>query len=367
MGENNKIRKNVVLLSCCMLILVVTVVLICVYMSDKAKKNHEAAENVTILSVGDQKLSENMFKFFARIILAQEEDTVRTLYTSSNLSDKDELKKYTANFAKEYIIRVAEAKAAGITLTEEELKQIEQQFESDYENTKDANGKTLDKEEFYRYYQGITEKEYKDFWKNWYIIDKYTNACEQKADISEEVQKKAFEEYYDYLYSYNTTVIPLYVDSSNSKEAQVEKANALLTSVNQGADMAELLKQNCTDETFLKTNGAVKFYPANKYTYSEVYDWLRSSDVGSTGVVQTDTIIYVIRLDSITDFEQLKNTDTMIQWTRTFGVNTDLSALLNSDKYKYEVNQKVYDACDLSAILQDAYTYWKTIWEKDNT
>ena len=62
-----------------------------------------------------------------------------------------------------------------------------------------------------------------------------------------------------------------------------------------------------TDEELIQTNGVMKFYPVNKYEYSEVYDWLRSSEPGSTGAVQTDTVIYVIRLDSITDFEQLKN------------------------------------------------------------
>ena len=57
----------------------------------------------------------------------------------------------------------------------------------------------------------------------------------------------------------------------------------------------------------------------------------------------------------------------MIQWTRTFGVNKDLSELLNSDKYHYEVVTAVYDALDLSDILKEAYDYWKTVWEKGNT
>ena len=109
----------------------------------------------------------------------------------------------------------------------------------------------------------------------------------------------------------------------------------------------------------------MKFYPANKYEFSEVYDWLRSSDTGSTGVVQTDTVIYVIRLNSITDFEQLKNTDTMLQWTRTFGVNRDLSALLSSDRYPLKVVESVYEKCDLSAILKEAYEFWKSSLEND--
>lgn len=367
MSAYNKLRKNVIVLSCCILLVIVAFVCVSAFLSGKKKEKNDAAENRTIASIGDFAITENQFRFFARIILNQEEDTVKTLYTSASLSDKDEIKKYTSNFTKEYIIRVCEAKAAGITITGEESAQLETQFESDYESAKTVDGKTLDKEEFYKYYYGISEAEYKEFWKNWFIIDKYTRVCEQNADIGEPAQQQAFEEYYDYLFSYNTSVIPLYIDSTNTKEIQTEKANTILASLNEGADFLGLLKQNSTDEELIKANGAMKFYPVNKHEFSEVYDWLRSSAPGSTGAIQTDTVIYIIRLDSITDFEQLKNTDTMIQWTRTFGVNKDLSELLNSDKYHYEVVTAVYDALDLSDILKEAYDYWKTVWEKGNT
>ena len=96
------------------------------------------------------------------------------LYTNPSLSDKDEIKKYTSNFTKEYIIRVLEAQAAGVTVTAEEAAQLEEQFEKDYENAKSVDGKTLDKEEFYKYSYGITEDEYKEFWRNWFLVDKYT-------------------------------------------------------------------------------------------------------------------------------------------------------------------------------------------------
>lgn len=81
--------------------------------------------------------------------------------------------------------------------------------------------------------------------------------------------------------------------------------------------------------------------------------------------MQTDTVVYVIRLDSVTDFDQLKDSETMLQWTRTFRVNKELNELLNSDKYYYAVDQEVYDALDLSDILNEAYEYWKTVWENE--
>ena len=53
------------------------------------------------------------------------------------------------------------------------------------------------------------------------------------------------------------------------------------------------------------------------------------------------------------------------RWTRTFRVNKELNELLNSDKYYYAVDQEVYDALDLSDILNEAYEYWKSVWENE--
>ena len=63
--------------------------------------------------------------------------------------------------------------------------------------------------------------------------------------------------------------------------------------------------------------------------------------------------------------DRLKDSETMLQWTRTFRVNKELNELLNSDKYYYAVDQEVYDALDLSDILNEAYEYWKTVWENE--
>ncbi len=365
MSSAGKMRLNVILLSCVLLIMIIVVVCMSAFISGRSKDRSDAEEKRVIAHIGDFKVTENQFRFFARIILNQEEDTVKLLYTSPTLSDKDEIKKYTSDFTKEYIVRVLEAENAGVTLTDDEKKELETHFESDYESAADIDGRKLDKEEFYRYYYGISEQEYKEFWENWYKIDKYNDICLNNADISEESQQKAFGEYYDYLYTYNTSVIPLFVDAEHTKEALTQTANSILGQYNNGESFDKLLRENCTDSGLLESDGEMKFYPANKNEYPEVYDWLRSAAAGNAGVVQTDTVVYVIRLDGITDFEQLKGTDSMIEWTRTFCVNRDLTQLLASDKYKYEVDSALYDALDMSDILSDSYEYWTSVWENE--
>ena len=98
MSAYNKLRKNVIILSCCILLVIVAFVCISVFLSGKKKEKSEVAEKRTIASIGDFKITENQFKFFARIILNQEEDTVKALYNSTSLSDKDEIKKYTSKY-----------------------------------------------------------------------------------------------------------------------------------------------------------------------------------------------------------------------------------------------------------------------------
>ena len=154
MSEYNKLRKNVILLSCCILIIIVTAVCVSAFLSGRKKEKDESAENRTVAFVGDFKISENQFRFFARIILNQEEDTVRMLYTNPSLSDKDEIKKYTSNFTKEYIIRVLEAQAAGITVTEEEAAQ---------KTRKAWTGKRLIRKNFINTIMGLQRMNTKNF------------------------------------------------------------------------------------------------------------------------------------------------------------------------------------------------------------
>lgn len=365
MNAENKMRHNIIVLCCCIVCVIAAVVCLAVSLSANKKKNQEAVGNKVVAQVGDLKVTENQFKFFAGLILNQEEETVRTLYTSSNLSDKDEIKQYTSNFANEYLVRVAEAKKQGVALTEEELSDLEKQFKTDYENNKKVDGEVLDEEEFYLYYYGITSSEYKDFWKNWYIIDKHTNMLENSADVSENAQQLAFEEYYDYLYSYTISVIELKVNTENTKADLLTKAETIKAQLESGADFVTLLKENCTDETLLENNGVKEFYPIHKTEASEIYDFVRTSAIGEIGIVSTEYEVYVLRLDEIKDFEKLKNTETLLKWTRTFYVNKTVADLVSSDKYDYKLQKDVYDSIDLSGVLQEAYIYWESVWEEN--
>ncbi|MBR5786709.1 MAG: peptidylprolyl isomerase [Clostridia bacterium] len=363
MYSENKTRQSIIVLCCCVVCVIAAAVCMAVSLSGKKNSNEEAENEKIVAGIGDLKITESQFEFFAKLILNQEEETVRTLYTSTGISDKDELKKYTSNFVHEYLVRVAEAKSKGIKLSSEEIANLEKQFKEDYENNKEIDSKILSPEEFYVYYYGISEKLFKEFWENWYIIDKHTSLLEKDADLSEDAQLLAFEEYYDYLYSYTISVIELEAGNENSKEDLKEKAENIVDALEQGEDFVKLLKENCKNETLIASNGVKEFYPTYKTESSEIYDFVRTSEKGEIGIVETDYAIYVLRLDDIKDYEKLKNTETLLKWTRTFYVNKTVADMVSSDKYKYKVEKTVYDAIDLSSALQEAYAYWETIWE----
>ena len=364
MESDNKTRQSVIVLCCCIVCVITAVVCAVLFLSAQQKKDEKADNDRVVASVGKDKITESQFEFFAGLILNQEEDTVLDLYTSKDKSDKDELKKFTSNFINEYLVRVNEAKKAGVTLTEQELESLNKQFDEDYEKNKKTDEGELSKTDFYIYYYGITESQYKTFWKNWYIIDKHTSLLENNADIGEKAQQLAFQEYYDYLYSYTTRIIPLRVDAENTKGALIEKANNIVSQLKSGADFTTLLKENCNDNDLVEKNGLSEFYPVYKNDFVEMYDFVRTSEIGEIGVVSTDYDVYVVRLEGIKDFEKLKNTDEMIKWTRTFYVNKAVSDMLGSDEYVYKIEKDVYDAIDLGKLLTEAYEYWQSIWEE---
>ena len=147
MDSENKTRQSVIVLCCCIVCVITAVVCAVLFLSAKQKNDDKITRDKVVVSLGEDKISESQFEFFARLILNQEESTVKELYTSKDKSDKDELKKYTSNFINEYLVRVNEAEKAGVSLTEQEQESLNKQFEEDYEKNKKTDEGELSKED----------------------------------------------------------------------------------------------------------------------------------------------------------------------------------------------------------------------------
>lgn len=365
MGAFDKEKNRLILIAVSITLLVVILVVFCCNFSANKKSETDSKKEQIVATVGDMKVKEAEFRFFSTILMLEEEETVKNFYSKSDISAKDELKKYTSDFTKEYMIRVLEAKSAGVTLTEDEKAVVASQIADDYETVTKTENSDMTEEEFYKYYYGISKADYTKFWENWYLIDKHTKACEANADVSEESQRMAFEEYYDVLFTYHVSVIPFVIDSTNTAETQKQNAEAALTRLENGENFDAIFKEYNTQGNQAPLSGETKIHPADKDKYSDVYDWLRVNPTGNAGIVETQYAIYVVRLDDISDFDTLLNSETMLKWTRSFMANKQLEDILSSEKYKYVTDEKVYNAIDLSDVVDMAFEYWGNIWENE--
>ena len=97
-----------------------------------------------------------------------------------------------------------------------------------------------------------------------------------------------------------------------------------------------------------------------KANFPELYAWATAAEDGALGTVVSKSAVYIVRAGNAQDFESLKNTDTMLDWTRLYIVDREADELVNSGKYSYTVNQSVYDKLDLSELIETSMLNWSS-------
>ena len=108
----------------------------------------------------------------------------------------------------------------------------------------------------------------------------------------------------------------------------------------------------------IEDEGAVHITKAVGAIYAELYNWTLEAKAGDISVIETEDTIYVIRADEMANFDTLKNSDTMLEWTRFFAVNEQTVQLMNSKKYQVTIHTEVYTEIDLSSIVEAAAKQW---------
>lgn len=348
----------IILTAALVLVTAALVVVLALFLSGNDKYKVEKGEKV--VTIDGTSFYENQFRFFASLILDQENIAYRLSESSSLSQINDTLKNDTLNFAKEYIFRLREANKSGIKLTAEELDNLEQSFKQEYEENKKVGTRTLKGDEFYDYYYGLTKEQFVQFWKDWAIIEKYNAQREEMADVSLSNQERAFEEYEDYLKGWEVSVLPLSLTDCTEEEITAQKAlaNEVADKIRAGTEMLDLIKKYCDDEALLEQDGVVRITKASGSSYPELYEWTQEVNAGDVSVIETDSAIYVVQANRLVSFAQLKETESMKEWTRVFIVNEETAALLRSEKYAVTVNSDIYLDLDLSALIETAIKQW---------
>ena len=315
------------------------------------------------LTVDGEGIKEDEFKFFCSLVL-EDEAFVYDAYNDLSKNFTEAVMTEALSFAKEYIIRSHEAVKKGFTLTEEEKADILEDAEAEYSSYKELYDNSITEEDFYTLFYGISKEKYIYFRENWLIIDKYNNRQYEDADIGEESQKETFEKYKDYLATKSLSVIVIDISdkSGESLENAYMFADLIYNKAKNGSDFDQLMKDYSDDEELTNAGGKINVGASFATVHPEIYEWSKNAAPGDLGKAEEDTAIYILKCNSEKTFEELKDTENMIEWTRFRITQESIDELMHSSKYKVTLNEEAYKTCDISSLINDAIDYWTSLW-----
>jgi hypothetical protein len=362
--NNKRSKRGVAFTAVCAAVLLALIAFISLSIigcSARNKKKNAVDKGSVVLTVEGEKIYENQFRFFASLVLNQE-GTVYTLLTEDNIDANATVKNSVVNFAKEYIFRLRECSASGLSLSSEEKQKVLDSIKNEYDQYKTVGDDTYEGDAFYDHYYGLTERQYTDFWLDWALIEKYNADAEANADVSEENQRAAYEHFENYLYGREITVLSLSAKGKTGSEMEVINtlARELKEQIVNGADMADLIRKHCDDEALKESNGKVVVTSIMKSSFPEIYSWAEEAEEGSIDVISDDKAVYIVKAGKKQEFEDLKNSENMLEWTRLYVVDRQIEELIGSGKYKYTVNEKVYDSIDLNELIDSCLKNWRS-------
>ena len=360
--NSNSVKRKLILFTAAGVALIILVAVIIVAVIGNKHKKQDGVKvdrGAVVLTADGTPVYENEFRFYASLVLDQE-NTAYALLTEEGIDRGATVKNAVLSFTKEYIFSLREAKAAGLELDEAERKEVLDSIAAEKTQFRAEDG-SLDKgDSFFAHYYGLTEKQYTDFWLNWALIEKYNEQKEAGADVSETNQQAAYEAFRQFLYGRECTVLSL--DLSGLNEA---KTNMVLTlareleeQIRNGADMTALIEKHCDDEELRELKGIITVTEAMKTSFPELYAWATAAEDGALGTVVSKDAVYVVRAGKTQDFESLKNTGTMLEWTRLYIVDREADELVNSGKYSCTVDQGVFERIDLTELIETSMKNW---------
>ena len=362
--NSNSVKRKLILLTIAgvaLLVLTAVIIVAVIGKKHKTKANSSINKGAVVLTADGLDVYENEFRFYASLVLDQE-NTAYALLTEEGIDRDATVKNAVLAFTKEYIFTLREANTAGIELSEVERQEVLDSIAAELTQYTAEGGKLDEGENFYEHFYGLTEKQYTDFWLNWALIEKYNVQREADADVSEANQQVAYEAFRQFLYGRECTVLSLDLRGLNE-----ERTNTVLTlareleeQIRGGADMAALIDKHCDDEELKELGGKITVTEVMKANFPELYAWATAAEDGALGTVVSKDAVYIVRAGNKQDFDSLKNTDTMLEWTRLYIVDREADELVNSGKYSCTVNQSVYDKLDLSELIDTSMRNWSS-------
>ncbi len=274
---------------------------------------------------------------------------------------KDQVKKSTLDYIQEIKIQLLKAKDAGVKLTSEDVKGIDDQINQQISSSGGRQAAEKSTKDMY----GVSLSEYKDVLKDLVLVQKYMASEQAKSAVKDDEVKKQYDDNkkdYD-----KVTVVHILlstkgsdgVEVSDSKKAEIrEKAEGLLAQIKAGADIKELAEKNSDDKPAVTTKDSEGYQ--GEYTLSksdnyvtEFKDWaFQDHKPGDAAIVETEFGYHVMQFQKRveTPFDDVKDsiksglvssawTEKLDGWKKDakYAVKPNDSAIAEVDKGLYGI------------------------------
>jgi uncharacterized protein YjbI with pentapeptide repeats len=252
--------------------------------------------------------------------------------------------------AKEYVIQLQKAKAAGLAVD----ANITSQAKSYIDSIKQSQGADVFAANLTD--MGLTEARYLDILQNYYLIDtfkaKYMNDNYKQADITDEAIQAAYDadpKQYDKVSARIIYLTKAKADGTTLDDATLaikkKTAEDLLAQLTAGADMATLAKEQ-SESTTAKDDGGLQEMSYDMQPYEpEIIDWAFAAKAGELKLLDTTYGIFVVRMESRKGFSDAKETirTDMISKAREDFYTAALDGWMKEPKYNVVLKNKVFE------------------------
>ena len=287
---------------------------------------------------------------------SNEEKEAFWLETADGQNPWQEAKSAALDASKDYMIQITKARKAGLSVDAD----IKSQVSASIESTKQSMGFTSDKQfaDYIKIFFEITPDQLRKISENLMLIDKFQSFYLSEEYKPEPVTEDAVKAYYDedpklfdlvdirYVYLSNTDEEGK-VLSQEQQDLKQKKAEEALEKIKQGEDIDKVI----TDYTDEEKNTSTEDYPLGSGSISyiegnELSEWTFSNNPGDSNIIETESGIYVVKIEERTDFGDAKVSIKSIieNQARVSFYNEALKEWNMDKKYNIIKNERVYDS-----------------------
>lgn len=280
-----------------------------------------------VATVDSKRISKAEYQFFLRqqqTAVEQEQglsnkstEEIKNFWTTTTDGQNpwEDAKREALDASKEYMIQLIKAKEAGYTVNASIKSEVSSLFASYKTYMTDAQF-----EEYVRYSFNISASQLEKITQNLAVIDEFKKAYIDKNYTPKEYSEDEIKAYYDKDSKVFDSVDVSYISFSKVENGEIIsesqqdekrlKAQEALAKAKQGEDMDKLISEYTEDSV---PEGSTTPLGKATLTYTEDYyvqkliDWAFNNKPGDTDIVETDYVIYVVKIDSRTSFEDVKD------------------------------------------------------------